>query len=175
MARFTVDNKHYLAIAQFYGCRRTQRSQVPLIAHVDEGLAILDAIGASTNAREAFCLHPLLQRDDDLVRSRQPGSILELCSPDPRPLMLAMEYRRCANAYLSHHFRSEADVVALSAEPEVNDMLVADKVQNRKDFEIHHLHTHQDVEILVSYFGNWLRALGITEQRYIDLRRILVG
>lgn len=163
MSAFSPANKHYRAILQFYGAASARRSTVPLMAHIDEGLAILDAIGASTEAREAFCLHPLLQA----------GPVVAPCEPDPKPLMLAMEYRRVANAYLSHHFRGDADVIALSTEPEVNDMLVADKVQNRKDFEIHHLSTHANADVLARYFRNWLRELGVSEERYLELTRML--
>jgi hypothetical protein len=163
MTDFSSTNKHYRAIRQFYGAEAARRSKVPLMAHIDEGLAILDALGASKEAHEAFCLHPLLQADP----------VVAPCEPDPKPLMLAMEYRRVANAYLSHHFRGDADVIALSSEPEVNDMLVADKVQNRKDFEIHHLSTHANADVLARYFKNWLRQLGISEERYLELIRML--
>ncbi len=159
-------NRHYLAIAAFYGTRRAHRSQVPLLAHIDEGLRILDVIGATLAAKEAFCLHPLLQDDADLLLALGPDSAFRACAPDPAVVVLAMEYRRVANAYLAHHCQGEDDVIRLSPLAEVNDMLIADKVQNRRDFEIHHLGAHENARVLDQYFKNWLRRLDVSEQRY---------
>jgi hypothetical protein len=173
MSGFSPANKHYRAILEFYGGQSAHRSRVPLIAHIDEGLVILGAIGATREAHEAFCLHPLLQSDDALAQSRASRSVFAQCSPDPVPLALALEYRQVANAYLSCHCRGDSDVIVLSEEPQVNDMLVADKVQNRKDFEIHHHETHENADVLARYFRNWLRRLGIGEERYLALARLL--
>jgi hypothetical protein len=169
------DNKHYLAVSEFYGTQHARRSQIPLIAHIDEGLLILDAVGSSSRAKEAFCVHPLLQDDGALRSSLQPGSVFRKWSLDPASVAIAMEYRSLANAYLSHHCRGEDDRIPLSVLEEVNHMLIADKVQNRKDFEVHHHSTHENTEVLVQYFNNWLRALGISEARYRELVQILAA
>lgn len=55
---------------------------------------------------------------------------------DKRVLLLGMEYRYTANNYLS--FKPADDPIHLSPIAEVNQMLIADKIQNRKDFEIYH-------------------------------------
>lgn len=55
---------------------------------------------------------------------------------DRRVMLLGMEYRSTANNYLS--FKSATEQIKLSPITDVNHMLVADKVQNRKDFEIYH-------------------------------------
>lgn len=169
------EDRHYRAIRDWYGNRRAARSGVPLIAHIDEGLAVLDRIGASLQARQAFCLHPMLQQDEALLASLAPDSPLLACALDVRALLLAMEYRAVANAYLSEHCVSDMDCIRLSPSKDVNDMLIADKVQNRKDFEIHHASTHPRAEVLALYFGNWLRALGVDEARYRALVAGLVG
>jgi hypothetical protein len=167
----TRDNNHYAAIREFYGDRRANRSGIPLIAHIDEGLCILDHIGSSLHAKEAFCLHPLLQDNDDLIVSMADGSIFQRFSLDPAAIVLAMEYRATANAYLSHHCAGPHDEIHLSCLRDVNEMLIADKVQNRKDFEIHHLDRHENSATLFIYFNNWLRKLGVSEERYQELIR----
>lgn len=166
-------NKHYAAICECYGERKAARSGVPLSRHIDEGLCLLDAVGAGKRAMEAFCIHPLVQDDEALQAALQPGSVFASFAPDPAIVVLAMEYRQVANAYLSHHCRGEDDSFNLSRLPEVNAMLVADKVQNRKDFEIHHLGSHENSVVLQRYFGNWLRKLDISETRYGELVALL--
>lgn len=161
-------NKHYLAIAEFYGDQTAARSGVPLICHVNEGLMLLDVSGAPLTAKEAFCLHPLLQDDQALAEAMRPGSVFQRWRPDPVPVALAMEYRRVANAYLSHHCTGEDDAIALSPIDEVNQMLFADKVQNRKDFERFHRGTHAHSARLDVYFRNWLRRLDVSEPEYAD-------
>ncbi|BAV98686.1 hypothetical protein [Lysobacter enzymogenes] len=166
MLPLNPNDRHYLAIADHYGRRTAARSGVPLIRHIGEGLAVLDAIGATPRAMQAYCLHPLLQDDDSLELSLQPGSAFQRHAPDPIATALAMEYRRVANAYLSQHCAGADDLIALSPLAEVNQMLVADKVQNRKDFERYHLGAHPRSDVLAQYFANWLRALGVDEARY---------
>lgn len=162
-------NKHYAAICQFYGNRRAERSGVLLIAHIDEGLALLDQIGAPQRAKEAYCLHPLLQDDSALLGALAPESHFAQMQPDPVVVVLAMEYRRVANAYLSHHCESADDAIELSCVDEVNQMLIADKIQNRKDFERYHLGSHSNSAVLQLYFANWLKRLGVSDENYAQL------
>ncbi len=54
----------------------------------------------------------------------------------------------------------------ISPLPEVNQMLIADKIQNRKDFELYHQKTHPRNQELQLYFRNWLEKSGISEDRY---------
>jgi hypothetical protein len=42
-------------------------------------------------------------------------------------------------------------------------MLVADKVQNYKDFMIHHYGTHERSQALYIYFHKWFHALNIAK------------
>ena len=167
------ENKHYLAVFEFYGTTRARRSQLPLMNHIDEGLLILRELGSAVCAMEAFCVHPLLQDDGALANSLEPGSAFNKWAPDTLPVLLAMEYRNVANAYLSHHCQGDTDTIRLSPLKAVNEMLIADKVQNRKDFEIHHLHSHDRKEVLAQYFNNWLRALGVSELQYQRLASML--
>ena len=161
-------------ISDFYGDKTAARSKVPLINHIKEGLIILDKIDASTCAKRAFMIHPLIQSNfylkhnfDDL-----------LTKLDIKVISLALEYRNIANQFLSDKldFILEHDLLCVSAiqsSPlkDVNDMLIADKVQNKKDFMLH-LDGRDDVtnsHILKLYFNMWLDVLQISELKYNEL------
>jgi hypothetical protein len=146
------------AIVRFYGERAATRSRVPLMNHIDEGLLVLDRIGASELARRAYCLHPLVQEDAELAASW--SRIAEL-TDEPRVLVLVMEYRNIANATLSTREIASAAEIVLSPLADVNAMLVADKIQNYKDFIAHHRATHPRGDALERYFRLWLERLGV--------------
>ena len=182
------ESAEYHQIRQFYGDRKAQRSGVPLINHIDEGLVILKRIGATDDAERAFCLHPLFQNDEDLAREHwRVEAFAEVQSK--RSLFLCMEYRNIANQFLSgkvdmrlHHSGLDTeegrrdvtnydiltmpDDIPLSPLKEVNDMLIADKVQNRKDFIRYHLATHANAARLDVYFQLWMMRLGIDDAEY---------
>jgi hypothetical protein len=164
-----VDDPAYELIRRFYGERRARRSGVRLMNHIDEGLRILDALGAPLEAKRAFCLHPLVQADEDLVRALAADGLLRAPGLDPVAVALALEYRSVANEYLSKREVRSLEEIRLSPLAEVNAMLVADKVQNRRDFERFHRDTHPRSAELARYFENWLRRLGISEERYREL------
>lgn len=161
----------YDAVQRFYGKRRARRSGVPLMNHIDEGLVVLDEIRASDLAKRAFCLHPLVQENAALVEtfSNDP----DLAKFSPRAVLLAMEYRWVANNYLSHHPSRPPQEIELSPLKDVNDMLIADKVQNYKDFLIYHLGTHTRSARLDQYFRQWLERLGVSKERFQEMGRLL--
>lgn len=146
-------------IEKAYGDRIAHRSQVPLINHIHEGIAILLAVQASEAAIRAFCIHPIVQTD-------MQGIDLSEVSPDV--LILAEEYRDRANAYLC---RPETDYIDsfVKVYERVNQdgemsrdcamMLYADKIQNQKDFRLYHKETHPRSEQLDAYFNNWITYL----------------
>jgi hypothetical protein len=158
--------KEYDAVAALYGTRVAERSGVPLIQHIDEGLFILDKIGATDLAKRAYCLHPLVQADADLTASY--ARLGEL-TDDARVLVLAMEYRNVANATLSTRPITGASDIPLSPLADVNAMLVADKVQNYKDFILHHRATHPRSDALDRYFRRWLERLGVSAESREEL------
>ncbi len=162
----------YTCIARVYGARTASRSGVPLMRHIDEGLAVLHFLHQETPSPtpqmlsrrleegRAFCLHPLLQQDIDLVKNWD-----TVCT-SARVAILAMEYRNVANRALSSRPLNVASDIELSPLPQVNNMLVADKVQNRKDFELYHKATHPRSENLDRYFRLWLERLWVFEEIY---------
>jgi hypothetical protein len=56
---------------------------------------------------------------------------------------------------------------------QVKLMLIADKVQNRFEFELNH-NNHDNAERLAAYFSHWLLVLGIDEGKYIELSRGMI-
>lgn len=152
----------YRAIERRYGDVRAERSGVFYMNHIDEGLRVLHRwLGASVAAQQAWCLHPLVQGDEDLRRSHDEGA---LAGFSPAIVTLALEYRNIANAFLSrmedHPGFADAGRITRSPLAEVDAMLVADKVQNCKDFRRWHGTSHPRAARLERYFLQWLAALG---------------
>lgn len=167
-----TQESEYKRMEEFYGDGIAQRSGVFFMNHLDEGLYILKEIGASRNAQLAYLLHPMYQSDEDLTNVfgnlYQPTNLVDAYHTQ-RILVLAMEYRSVANEYLSKREINSIEEIRLSPLIDVNDMLIADKVQNRKDFLMYHLGTHARSEALDQYFINWLKRLGVTEGEYDTL------
>lgn len=169
-------NIHYAreAIKQMYGYRKAKRSQVPLMNHIHEGAAIMQARNASQSAIAGFMLHPLFQHDDDLKEhGLYYANHRASAQQNADAVMLAMEYRHWANAWLSDKVtKDEAGNLEIEGLPswgpldDVKEMLVADKVQNYKDFIIHHSDTHERRDELDLYFKVWLKVLGIDDNEY---------
>lgn len=152
-----MNSVEYRLIAAVYGDRKAQRSGVPLMNHIDEGLVLFGQFFKGLDmdmAKRAWCLHPLVQADDDLV-----SNFALLVQADPRAVALAMEYRRVANAYLSRRAITSLEEIELSPLNDVNKMLYVDKIQNRKDFRQYHLGTHPRSKELEQYFENWIQRL----------------
>jgi hypothetical protein len=155
-------NLCYILIRNFYGDKTTARSGVKLINHIDEGFFILTELNASVSAAEAYCLHPIVQSDTAAVHN------LDLLRDVPGHVaFLAAEYRHAANAFLSDRIvLGVPSKITLSKFQDVNDMLKADKIQNRKDFELYHKGKHPRTKELEQYFSEWLAVLGVSEEQY---------
>ena len=143
------NTEEYRCILKFYGDKTTKRTGVRLMNHIDEGLSIMDRIGASEEAKMAYCLHPVLQSDEDFNENFS-KSFLENCWASS--LILATEYRRVANSYLSTG--SKGYFVGFTNK-DIWAMLFADKFQNEKDFTVYHENSHPRSKELRDYFDNW--------------------
>ena len=146
----------YELIKEFYDGSFAKRSGLPYINHIDEGLVILDHLKVEETTKAAFCLHPILQEtfyfDFDFKESRI------------KSIILATEYRNIANSYLSNGTIDR--FIGISCD-EIRQMLIADKVQNYKDF-IRYIfeedkHSRYNLKLL-SYFIDWFEVLGINEE-----------
>ena len=150
----------YRVVAYYYGSQKAERSGVYYMNHIDEGLAILGWIGASNIAKKAFCLHPIFQSDEALKNWNKNYNVTcDIMIP-------TMEYRSVANEYLSTRQITHPNQIRLSPLRDVNHMLIADKIQNRKDFELYHKDTHPRSAELVEYFNNRIKRLEISEEQY---------
>jgi hypothetical protein len=149
--------QEYDMISSIYGDDKARRSGVNLMNHIDEGLYIMNHMyQASGYAQRAYCLHPMFQGDIDLTNNR-----LNTNGINQYVMMLVMEYRSVANEYLSYRTINSIEEIRLSPLKEVNDMLIADKIQNKKDFMLYHYGTHPRSKELLEYFDNWHDRLGI--------------
>lgn len=151
-AKDKVKSKAYMIVSDHYGDRSTARSGVRLMNHIDEGLVILDKLGASDIVKDAYCLHPMLQSDEDFNKNITHG----FYGVPSESIILAVEYRRVANSYLSTG--NIEDFVGFTND-DIRLMLCADKIQNEKDFATYHEGTHPRSKELREYFDNWLHKL----------------
>lgn len=140
--------KYYNSIQDYYGDKRANRSGVPYIKHIDDGLRILEELNADYYTKEAYCLHPIFQSDQDLLKN-----IHLIDRIDSGIMTLVMEYRSVANEYLSKRKIVSIDEIRLSPLIEVNKMLLADKLQNFSDFILYHYGTHERSDELYIYFS----------------------
>lgn len=144
--------KAYQIISDYYGDTTTKRSGVKLINHIDEGIEILKSIGADDDTIDAYCLHPILQSDEEFNKNLT----MDFTGVTTQSLLLVVEYRRVANSYLSTN--KIEDFVGFTND-KIKQMLFADKVQNEKDFALYHEGTHPRSKELREYFNNWLNIL----------------
>ncbi len=142
----------YKLISNYYGDQTAKRSGVKLMNHIDEGIEILKSINADQETIDAYCLHPILQSDDAFNQNYT----LDFTGIPTSSLLLAMEYRRVANSYLSKN--KIEDFVGFTNE-KIKQMLFADKIQNEKDFALYHEGTHPRSKELREYFDNWINIL----------------
>lgn len=158
-----INSFEYQLIKDAYKDIKTKRSKVALINHINEGLVILELLGATDTIKNAFCLHPLVQSDENLLDFIKTEDCINC---DPLAMIYAMEYRKVANSYLSNHYTGPKDKIDLGPLHGVKLMLIADKVQNCKDFMFYHRDTHPRSDTLEGYFRVWLNVLGIDEKYY---------
>lgn len=150
----------YQAINEYYEGKTTSNG-IPFINHIDEGLIILDELGATDLCKRAFCLHPIFQSNEDWDRNYEESLFAGM---DEWAIALAVEYRNIANFYLSTTGYNERIINLLAlARPEIHDMLVADKVQNYKDL-LKYNKNRSNFNQLVNYFKQWFRILKLTDE-----------
>lgn len=149
----------YHLIQKHYMDKKAKRSGIPYMNHIDEGLLILEHINATDVAKDAYCIHPILQSDESLR-----DNMHFVSEVDYETLIVTMEYRNVANRYLSNRRLENPADIYLGPMKDVHDMLVADKLQNYKDFVLYHRDSHARSAELELYFNNWFSRLKISEE-----------
>jgi hypothetical protein len=168
----------YRLIRESYAGKVARRSGVAYLNHVHEGVYVLvRTTGWRERVVGAYCVHPIFQSDRWLAQVLEGG--IDVSGLRREEVVLAMEYRRVANAYVSTMRPRGVEGIALSPVEEVNAMLVADKVQNKKDF-MRHVYKRvgrgsyeRASERYVAYFDSWLERLGVSAEMYRVLEREL--
>ncbi len=181
------DNPHRRLIETIYASRRTRRSKVPHRNHIDEGLMILQALQATQVEAEAFCLHAPAQISYHFG-ARPTAASYRLTEPQgPRdtwllqtrfPLAadavaLAWRFAVQAEAFRPNHLNDEIEPPSFTIDTAVRKLLIADKVQNRKDFERYHRDSHPRAPQLTQYFACWFALLEISEHVYQKMLAML--
>jgi hypothetical protein len=90
----------------------------------------------------------------------------------PRAIVLGMEYRRIANSYTIKNKIRNPESIEIGSIDKVHKMLVADKIQNKKDF-MKYIYMKQDrpsykkvSEHGLQYFNSWFDRLSIGHDMY---------
>ena len=162
LSKSWVDFHEYRIIKKHYGDRKAKRSGELLIKHITEGCDMMSKLGASDNAIKAFMLHPIYQSDSDYLRNYT--RLLSGADTSMEVLLLVLEYRKVANAYLCKSYTdywTSRDIEESTPLTSVDLalMLWADKNQNYSDFLKHHKGTHPRSKQLEVYFESWLERL----------------
>lgn len=174
------DNPHRRLIETIYGTRCARRSRVPLIDHINEGIIVLQALQATPVETEAFCLHAPAQISYHFGARPAAEHYLPIQPQGPRdtwllqtqfPLAteavaLAWRFAAHAEAFRPDYLNNKKRPPLIAIDPAVRKLLIADKVQNRKDFDLFHCDSHPRRAQLRLYFECWFTLLDISEADY---------
>lgn len=168
------DKPYYSLINKHYQSKIAKRSKLPYINHINEGIYILYRLyGWSEILIAAYCLHPMVQSKNALLKAC--NFEFDFSNIDPVAIIYAMEYRRIANNYISTMKMRSWQEIELSYIGGVNQMLVADKIQNKKDFMLYMYNkiprkSYQKAsQKYLIYFDSWLERLDVGTELYETL------
>lgn len=160
-----TETREYKIIEDYYK-DKYHSNGVSFMKHIDEGLAIMKWMGTSESAKKSFCLHPIYQSE----KSIKDFGIKDLSDNklklDSNIITNVLEFRRIDNLYTNDMRISSPGDIKISTLDEVNQMLIADKIQNRKEFENY----YDGNEDFSMYLINWFRKLDINENMYRDYK-----
>lgn len=168
---FPWDTNAYKAIHDFYHdtegkVLRANRSGVSYMNHIIEGAYFLtEVMPTSDEFVEAFLVHPIFQDPDIPVEIIQ--LYVDKFELSTAVVCAALQYRKAANSFLPK------DVYTGRQPPVIFDqgikfMLIADKIQNLKDFLKYFDKTSPRYKPLQTYFETWLAVLGAHTMAYAN-------
>lgn len=143
---------------------KSKRTKADYFEHVQEGVKILQILEQPLVVQAAFAIHPLYQNDKALT-----NYFPLLSTFDPTAVALTMEYRSIANQGIRSEVKKNNWTIKLSCLFSVNQMLVSDKIQNRKLFLSKYPKNASDYMEIDKYFNTWLNALDISAKQYEDI------
>lgn len=165
-----------LVIEDYYKDKKAKRTQVPYINHIYEGLNVLNNINADIISQIVYILHPIFQTESkEEVFRILVNNFWGMEKLDDEEFSEIIKYgflyKKYANSYLSkdHKILSKLDYDP-NMPKYIKEALIADKVQNYKDFLIYHKGTHPNSDLLDDYFKTWLICLGISQQDFDRLK-----
>lgn len=168
----TRTHKYYNVISEFYKDKATSKG-IPYINHIDEGVGHLENLHVSDVLINAFILHPFVQcvnlkgtYKDCLLTEKELEKYINIYEIKPEIAYELLLYRKFANSYLC---RPETDNYSIiEAYEDIKElqnyqgtirMLIADKLQNFKDFLLYRKDDHPRSKFLCTYFTFWLNIL----------------
>lgn len=185
--------KYYKVINKFYEGKATSKG-IPYVNHIDEGVGHLENLHVSDVTINAFILHPFVQcvnlkstYGKTLLTQKELEAHIDIYEINPDIAHELLLYRKFANSYLC---RPETDDFAyheafyaledLEDYQNVLRMLIADKLQNFKDFLLYRKDDHPRSKELTYYFRFWLITLwkksdSTSVRNYINYELDLIG
>ena len=162
---------YYNVIDNFYKDMSTSKG-VPYINHINEGVIHLENMKVSNNVVNAFILHPFVQcvnlkgtYKDCLLTEKELEKHINIFEIEPEIAFDLLLYRKYANSYLcrestDNYSINEAfnNIKGIVKYPNTIKMLIADKLQNFKDF-LQYRQDHPRKVYLNNYFTHWLNIL----------------
>jgi len=163
---------YYNLIYEYFKDKRTSKS-VSYMKHIDEGIKILENINAGKLTIEAYILHPFIQcfnlkgaNGKIIMTQEEMEKYFNIYEIEPEIIAKLFLYRKFANSYLCS---SETDyisykqvkflLIGLHNYQDIVKMLIADKIQNYKDFLKYRKNDHKRSKELDYYFNIWLKVL----------------
>jgi hypothetical protein len=170
-----LDKPFYKLIQQKYQGKIAKRSGLGYMSHIQEGIFIIQLLyGDDQNLVEAYCLHPIFQNDRLLSQLLVENSS-ELSLILPQTIVFCMEYRNIANSYTIKNKIKNPESIKIGSLEMIHKMLVADKIQNKKDFMKYMYLKHERPSYVkasehgLQYFDSWLDRLSVSKKTYTDI------
>lgn len=167
---YTAATDAHAIAEEFLKDKISPRTKQPFMDHINEGLLILRKIGVPQFVEAAWCIHPLLQKDE-WIRS---GCFLVKDLP-PDVICLTMEFRMVANQIRPDDCRASRALPFGAWPKAIKMMLIADKIQEWHSYTVYKRHfTEAEINDVTLYFDEWLsKILKLTPDQIVEYTKII--